>query len=835
MPAKTLYLVDGTSLCYRSFFAIKLSTSGGFPTGAVFGVYQTLKKILSKYKPAYLGFCFDISRKTHRQKKYKEYKIKRPPAPDGLTMQIPIIKELISSLGIRIVEKEGYEADDIIASFCFEATKDNAGVVIVSSDKDLYQLIETPGVSVYNYNKDVFIDKDGFLKEYGFSPQMIIDYLALAGDSTDNIPGARGIGKVGATRLIKEFGGVEDIFGNIDSLPSKTRDILLKSRKDIMLSRELVALHPCELDLGWQDLKIGEPDLQDVHSIFEKLEFKSLLKEIPKPRAQADVEIHKGVSAEDLRSLAESELVLFCRQREVFIFDAGHNRIYIAEAESIKDILEDDGVKKVSCDFKGQLAALSGIGLRGLWFDVKIAAYLLESSLVDYSLPTLVSHYLGEAVSSVSEQLAPYFIYRLYGILSEQLKQEKLDRLFFGVEIPLIYVLSKMQFDGVRVDAGVLRNLLKKIESDIVGTKEKVFKISKRQFNLNSPKQLAAVLFDELHIKPLKKLKTGYSTSEEVLDKLSSEHPVAGYVLEYRHLNKLKTTYINPLIEEVDKNEGILHTQFNQTATQTGRLSSSSPNLQSIPVKGQYSDWLREAFLSSFPQGSILSGDYSQIELRILAHLCEDPNLIKAFKEDIDIHNFTAALLFGVEPGEVNASQRDIAKRVNFGIIYGMSPYGLSKELKIGPEEAQSFIVDYFQRYPGVKNYIDRSLGEAEKEGFVQTILGRKRRLPDINSINVQLREFSRRQATNAPIQGSCADLIKIAMVRIYKELEEKKFATKLIIQIHDELIFDVHPRELSDIKELVKNHMQDSMQLKVPIKVNISCGRNWGQMKDVT
>jgi len=834
MSKKILYLVDGTALCYRSFFALKLSNSSGQAVGAVYGFYRTLKKIISKYKPDYIGICFDVSRKTFRQDKYKEYKSNRPALPDDLKPQIPLIKKLVRSLGIKIIEKKNFEADDVIASLCKGAKKDGLAVVVASPDKDLCQLIESDWVEVYNYSKDKFVTSDDFLAEHGFEPKLMIDYLALAGDSTDNIPGAKGIGKVGAAKLVKEFGLVENIFENLDKIPSKVGKILIKSKEMIFLSKELVQLSYPELGLKLEDLEIKEPDSKKLYEMFCELEFKAFLKEIPKPPINLDLEIKEGASKKILDQLAKTEVFLFIKSENSFVFDKGEKCVYKVVTSSLKEILENEKIKKVSYGFKNQLNNLEEIKPKGIYFDIEIVAFLLESALPDYDLSTLVSHYLAEHFSDIADEFIPYFVYQLYRLLSVKLNEEGLEDLFYDVEMPLVPILSVMQKQGLKINVETLKSLDKSVEKKSDKLRVKIFKIAGKEFNLNSPKQLAVILFDQLGIEPIKKTKTGYSTNEEVLGRLSSKYPIAGFILEYRHLNKLKTTYILPLIEGVETNDGVLHAQFNQTGTQTGRLSSSSPNLQSIPTKGEFAQGLREAFIPSGDRDYILSGDYSQIELRILAHLSNDDNLIQAFEQDLDIHSFTAELLFGEKSEKPIELQRNIAKRVNFGIVYGMSSFGLSKELKITPAEAQNFIDDYFTRYPRVQGYINRIHKQAEKKGFVATILGRRRKLPDINSSNMQLREFARRQATNAPIQGSCADLIKIAMVSIDKELAKKRLKTRLIMQIHDELVFDVPGDELDKVKIIVKKHMEGAMRLAVPVKVNLKVGRNWGQMEPV-
>ncbi|MCF7908449.1 MAG: DNA polymerase I [Candidatus Omnitrophica bacterium] len=836
MPKETVYLVDGTSLCYRSFFAIKLSNSQGVPTGSVYGVYQTLKKIISKYNPSYLGVCFDVSRKTFRQDKFKEYKIQRPPMPDDLGTQIPLVKKLISYLGIKIVEKKNFEADDVIATLCKQATSRKKQVVIVSSDKDLYQLLENDEVSIYSYHKDKFTNRSDFIKENGFKPEEIIDYLALAGDASDNIPGARGIGKVGASKLVKEFKTVENIFNNLDKVSPKMQTILKESKETVFLSKELVTLETPALELSCDDLKIDQIDTKGLYDMFSEFEFKAFLKDLPAPKLEIDLAVKTSLDKKAKENLVKEPLPLVVSGNDIFIFDQFKNCIYKLALSEAEDILTDQKIKKLSHGFREKMAdSASAISkLQGVWFDTKIAAYLLDSSLIDYELEAVVNHYLGEHTNQIPDELKPYFIYKLYQLFLETLKKQSLDKLFFEVEVPLIEVLSQMQAQGVKVQAKVLTKLLEEVEAKVMSHQAAVFKAAGHEFNLNSPKQLSLVLFQELGIPPVKKTKTGYSTNEEVLEKLSLDHSIAKDIIEHRHLNKLKNTYIMPLIQEVKANKGMLHTQFHQTKAQTGRLSSSGPNLQSIPVKGEFSNALRRAFVPKSPDGCILSGDYSQIELRILAHLSKDKELIKAFRDNLDIHTYTASLLFGKKNDKVSELERNVAKTVNFGIIYGMSSYGLVRELKISNIEAQNFIDDYFKRYPGVKAYSEEVKAQANKQGFVTTILGRQRRIPEVKSPNLKLREFALRQAVNAPIQGSCADIIKVAMIKIYNQLKQEKLQAKLTIQIHDELIFDLPKSELSRVSALVRKQMEGAVDLEIPVKVNLKAGNNWGDLENI-
>ncbi|MFA5270832.1 MAG: DNA polymerase I [Candidatus Omnitrophota bacterium] len=833
MSEETIYLVDGTSICYRSFFAIRLSTSKGFPSGAVYGFYQTLKKLITRYKPVYMGICFDVSRKTFRHEKFTEYKIQRPPLPDSLKSQIPVIKRLIGLLGIALIEKEGFEADDVIATITKKALKENKKVIIVSSDKDMYQLLDSDKVKIYDDVGDELISKDNFKNEFGFAPNLIIDYLALTGDSVDNVPGAKGIGKVGASKLVAEFGTIENMFNNIEKIPQKTQGILIREKESIVLSKDLVTLSDYDLALSWQDFMMKDKDDPELHKLFQELEFKSLLKDFASPMLNIKVDIKDELPKDFLKKSGDKEIILYTEGQTAYLSGEGQDIVYKTTLAQIKDALGASELKKISYDFKAQFCALS-VPIKGAWFDVKIAAYLLDSSFSDYELPTLVSHYLGEYISEIPCEAKTYFISRLYKLFYPKLKECGMEDLFFNVEMPLMYVLYGMHEWGVKMDIKALIALSKEVEKKLEGLKKEIFNFSGKEFNLNSPKQLGVVLFADLKIPPVKKTKTGYSTNEDVLVKLSLKYPIAKLILEYRELNKLGNTYVTPLIEMVKEKNSRLHAEFNQTQTQTGRLSSSSPNLQSIPIKGAFSTQLRSSFVSSFTKGFILCADYSQIELRILAHFSGDETLKEAFAKKIDVHRYTAALLFGIKKENVDDHQRTLAKKINFAIIYGMSAYGLSKELNIGVQEAEIFISDYFRRYPKVQAYIQGIYKNVDEHGYVTTILGRRRYLPDFKSPNMQLKDFAQRQAVNTPIQGSCADLIKLAMVRINEELEKNKFKSKLIMQIHDELVFDVPEDELSEVSKIVKRNMEESIKLDVPLEVNLEAGSNWGNTEKV-
>jgi len=835
MSNNTIYLIDGTSICYRSFYAIRLSTSKGVPSGAVFGFYQALKKIRARDKKARIGVCFDVSRKTFRQEKFAAYKIQRQPMPDNLKSQIPLIKKLIYFMGLTTIEKEGFEADDVIAALTEKALRDNFKTVIVTSDKDMYQLLRGDEVTVYDPVKEEIFTEQDFSKTFGFPPNRIIDYLALVGDPVDNVPGAKGIGKVGAAALIQEFTTIEHIFENLQHIPSKTRQILERERERILLSKDLVTLRSCETNINWQDLQVKESDHHQMYALFQELEFKSLLKDVAPPALQVKVDVVEKLPAGFLRKQASEPIVCYSDGGYVYIFDPLSQKVYKVELKEAAEIVTSSSILKISYDFKNQFRLFEPLSIKGIWFDAQLAAYLVDPALTDYRFTTIIAQYLSEFMQDIPSEAMPLFIHRLYLVLHPKLKENGLEKLFFDVEMPLIKVLYEMQRFGVAIHLPTMEELSEKIKNRLEEITKEVFKIAGKEFNLNSPKQLAVILFQDLKIPALKKTKTGYSTNEEVLEKLSSKHLIAKLILEYRELSKLETTYILPLIENVRLQGGRLHAEFNQTATQTGRLSSSSPNLQSIPVKGTFAAHLRSAFVPSFGDGFLVSADYSQIELRILAHFSSDEKLKEAFIKKLDIHRFTASLLFQTSEENITASQRTIAKRVNFGIIYGMSPYGLSQELQITVQEAENFIHDYFLRYPRVNEYIKNIYQKAYEQGFVATILGRRRYLPDFHSPNQQLQDFARRQAVNTPIQGSCADLIKVAMINIHESCQAKKIRSQLIMQIHDELVFDVPENELQEVVTLIKKHMEESIALEVPVVVDVKIGKNWAQMREHT
>lgn len=836
MGNRKLYLIDATAFCYRAFYAIRgLSTSFGQPTGAIYGFVNILSKILKEERPDYLAACFDVSRDTFRQKKFAEYKIQRPPMPDALSSQIPFIKEIISAYGIALFEQEGYEADDIIATVARQAKEYGLSVVAISSDKDILQLVGND-VAVFSLYKEggLIYDAKAVLERFGVEPEKIVDVLALMGDETDNIPGVRGIGEKTAVELIKRFGSLENLLSNTDRIDNaRIRDVIRESLDKIKLNKELAALKDnVDLDFDLDKLKIGKSDYKELFRLFKYLEFRRFLKDLPYgeeiPQATTVAPKYNDKEIQDLLSPGD-ELFLYGLELKDAVFYAKNNFFRLEEpGDNIRAILSNPKIKKISHDLKKIKISLAkaDFNLSGMYFDTMIADYLLEPSKSEYNFIKTgnKTDNLG-AVDSI-RQLRPR--------LEEELRDKSLLNLFFDIEMPLTEVLADMELYGVKLDLQVLRALSSDIEKRLAGLIEDIYRISGTQFNINSPKQLREILFKELKLPVIKKSKTGPSTDEEVLKRLSNKHRLPALLLEYRQLMKLKTTYIDTLPVLVDVRTNRIHTSFNQTATETGRLSSSNPNLQNIPVKTDIGRNIRRAVIASQEDGCLLSCDYSQIELRILAHLSKDKNLIFAFQHDKDIHKSTASLIYGLREDDITDSMRESAKRVNFGIIYGLSAYGLSRDLDISVEDAQMFIDTYFLRYSGVKDYIQEQIGKAQKQGFVTTILGRRRYITEINNKNQGIRQFAQRQAINTPIQGSASDLIKLAMIQIHGQIKQGNLRSKMMLQIHDELVFDVPVRELSVLIELVKCRMENVLKLEVPIKVDMKKGKNWLEMESV-
>lgn len=844
MSKDSLFLIDATAFCYRAFYGLKgLATSFGQSTNAVYGFTSMLNKILKEKKPKYVAACFDVSRDTFRSKKFVEYKTNRPPMPEGLSSQLPLIKQLIAAYGIASYELEGYEADDIIATLSKKAKEKKMPVTIVSSDKDMLQLADENTVIFSPYKDEgVTYDYQEVVNRFGVEPKSIVDIVALMGDGVDNIPGVPGIGEKTAVELIKTFGSLEKLLGHCEAIKKpKLRESICAHIDMIKLNRELALLDShMDLEFELDKLKIGDPDYKELFRLFKYLEFNKLLKELPVEEGQSpDVKPAEKLSLKDFSGLAskEKELVVYGENIDELAFGIKGKIFQLQEPkEKLEEVLAGTKVAKIGHDLKKLKVSLSknGHDLGCLCFDTMVAAYLLNPSKPSYGLNDLAWDYLGKTPSKMDNQSAVWLIEQLRPKLEEQLQEKSLYNLFMSVEMPLVSVLAQMELSGIKLDLELLSGLSVDVEKKLIKLIVDIYALCGCEFNLNSPKQLREVLFEKLKLPVVKRTKTGPSTDESVLRALADKHKLPALLLEYRQLMKLKTTYIDVLPQLVDKKTGRLHTTFNQTATETGRLSSSEPNLQNIPIKTEIGSRIRQAIISSGKDSYLLSCDYSQIELRILAHLSKDENLISAFKQDKDIHKATAALIYDIEEKEVTDAMRETAKRVNFGIIYGLSSFGLSRDLGIPVAQAQEFIDAYFLRYPHVHEYILRQIKEAREKGFVTTILGRRRFIPEINNKNQNIRQFAERQAVNTPVQGSASDLIKLAMIRISGQLQESGLKAKMILQIHDELVFDVNKEELSSLAALVKDGMENVLKLVVPVKVEMKKGLNWLKMEEV-
>ncbi len=841
MAAK-LFLIDAHALCYRSFFAIRdLSTSKGQQTNAIYGFVSTLRKILREHKPEYMAVCFDSPGKTHRQEKFNAYKIQRPVMPRDLIDQIPIIKEVMGAYNLALFESPGFEADDIIATIAHAVKDKNIEVVIVSDDKDMYQLAGER-MSFFSARKDA-IWECGELKEHlGFDPHRITDFIALAGDNSDNIPGVKGIGEVTARQLINDFGSLEDIFRHLDKIKSaKVREKLEQNKEQAVLSKELAVLETeVPLDLQLERLKVGEPQQNRLRELFQGLEFHKFAKEFA-AAGQAfvltDEEIHldiqpvadKGVIQEWIKKIktAGRFAVLADRAARQLILSTGpteHCTVALDQLADWQEIFQDREIEKVTYDSKETIKLLKAqsVSLEGRIFDVFLAEYLAGN-------PQTQLNFMEQPAARRAALL-----WDTYPVLAKEVQEKSLEKLLNEVEEPLAFVLADMETCGVKLDIELLHDLSKECERKIGNLTEQIYRLAGKEFNLNSPKQLSQVLFEDLKLPTVKKTKTGFSTDEGVLTILAPKHEVPALILEYRQLAKLKSTYIDALPALVNPKTGRLHAQFHQTGTETGRLSSSQPNLQNIPIRTELGREIRKAFIPLKAGHVIVAADYSQVELRILAHITRDPGLVKAFQENQDIHAYTASLIFDVEEKDVTPQMRDNAKRVNFGIIYGMSAFGLAKDLGISQTDAQEFIDKYFSRYPKVKDFMDDAIRQCQEKGFVTTLLSRRRYIPEINSPNESMKQFAQRQAINTPVQGSAADLMKLAMIDIHRELKKRKLSSQILITVHDELVLDVPGEEKEEIIELLRERMEHPLELSVPIKVSVKTGANWLETKEI-
>jgi DNA polymerase-1 len=878
---KRIFLIDGNSLCYRAFYAIQsLSTSKGMPTNAIYGFIAMFRKVMKDYDPEYLAVVFDPKGPTKRHKEFADYKLQRKPMPDDLKAQMPRIKEVVAAYNVPVFELPGFEADDVIATLTEKSVRMGLEVVIVTGDKDSFQLIDDNVTVLSQHMKDakVYDDKEVEAK-FGVGPRKMTEFMALVGDTSDNVPGVAGVGPVTAAKLINEFGDIETLYSNLDKVKQESLRAKLESGKEMaFLSRSLVTLEKeLPVDVKLDEVKMSSPDTVKLVSLFREFEFNKFLQEIV-PREEPQRTGYKVVRGDGVKDLTEdirkNKRFSFCLLRRsdgekvagVSFSISDGSSFYVVfgnggfSFEDVRSVFSDNGILKIGYDIKKDLGYLAGKDVKfdGMWFDAMIADYLLEPSVPRRDIEAMVMRRLGVNITAPGAQglswddkgqgtldfssqevsdpkpamEASDMLYRLYPALKDEMAARELDGLFERVEMPLVGVLSGMEREGVGIDLAYVKKMSSRMQEEIESVTRKIYDSAGEEFNINSPKQLQVILFEKLELSPVRKIKTGASTDEDVLSKLSDKHELPRLILEYRGLAKLKSTYYDAILEMTDRSSKKLHTKYNQAVTATGRLSSSEPNLQNIPIKTEMGREIRRAFVPGEKGKVFIAADYSQIELRILAHLSGDKSLKKAFEKDEDIHSYTASLIFEVPMDEVDAKMRSIAKTVNFGIAYGMSAFGLSKDIDIEISEADKFIKAYFERYSGVKKFLEDTIAEAREKGYVTTILKRRRYIPEINSSNAQTRGFAERAAINTPVQGSAADLIKMAMLECHKGFKGTEI--KLILQVHDELIFTAPEKDKVKAAKKIKKLMENVMELKVPMKVDVEAGTNWMDLEEI-
>jgi DNA polymerase-1 len=885
-----LFLIDGAHTLYRSYHAIReLATSDGFPSNALYGFVQTLQKVIREYDPEYLAVAFDLPGPTFRHELYPEYKANRPPAPEDLVVQIPWIKKILEAYRIPCVEKEGYEGDDVMGTLARQAREGGLEAVLVSGDKDLHQLVG-PGIKVLEPRKGLLMGPEEIAAQYGIPPVQLPDLFALTGDKVDNLPGVPGVGPKTAAALLQQFGSLEEIIGRAEEIEKpKIRKSVQENVEKILKTRELVEVD-CRVPLGGltaEDLRRSEPDVPALRELFVRFEFNRFLEELPTERKLSDTH-YRTVRDE---AAFEELLDLLARSKEGFALDlettsknpmlaepvglsfaVGNDRAFYVPVghkylgapdqlplasvlERLRPMLAHPGLPKFGQNIKYDLLVLKrqGVRVEGVAFDTMIASYILDPSVRGHGLDDLALTHLDHKMISYEEvagkkgasqigfdeveveKAAVYSCedahatYMLTRILEEKIQEEEFEHLFHEVEIPLIEVLTEMEFVGVKIDVDHFQGLSSEFREELAKLGGEIHELAGGPFNINSPQQLGKILFEKLKLSNPKKTKTGYGTDVKVLTRLAAEHPLPRLVLAYRSLSKLLSTYVEALPRMIHPETGRIHTSFNQAVTATGRLSSSDPNLQNIPIRTPDGRRIRQGFV---PEKGMwmLSADYSQIELRILAQISGDEQLREAFQKEQDVHGHTASLLFECKPEEVTEEMRRRAKVINFGVIYGMGQLALADQLGITRDEARAFIDQYFQTYEGVKAWREDCLRQAREKGYVTTLLNRRRYVREISSANAGARSFAERTAINTPIQGTAADMIKVAMIRIFRRMREQRLQTRMLLQVHDELVFEVPEEEMAEVQPLIREEMEGVMSLDVPMRVDMESGKNWAE-----
>lgn len=882
-------LIDGNSILNRAFYGIMgsrmLTTPDGTPTNAVYGFLAILFKIMEDIEPEYIAVAFDLKAPTKRHIMYDGYKANRKGMPDELAVQLPIIKEILTAMNIKIMEKEGYEADDILGTLAKWGENEKFSVTILTGDRDAFQLasdnitIRIPRTKAGKTEVDDF-DKAKIIETYGILPQNLIEVKGLMGDSSDNIPGVAGVGEKTALQLIKEYESIDELYKQLEEettdIKGKLKEKLVNGKEMAYLSRELGTIDVnAEIENDLSLFKKEEWNKEEVYRIFQNLKFNRYIERFnlqgTTQKVEELVKVEKCNKIDDIlqniykhkriffyvetKTSNDNILIIKKEIKSISIWDEDNKKaLIINDIQQLKGILEDNNILKCSSNLKETYILLKQIGIepKNFMFDIGVAAYLLNSTSNSYTIQELSQIYLNLNLDTIGQAkeatqldlfnqveetvdntigIYAYCIFSLYDKLKQKLQETEQLELFETIEMPLLEVLAEMQYTGIYINKQELIDFGEELQQRIDELIKTIYEQSGEAFNINSPKQLGEILFEKLQLPVQKKKKSGYSTDVEVLEKLRKYHPVIETILEYRQLVKLKSTYVTAMIPFINEKTQRIHSHFHQTVTATGRISSSDPNLQNIPTRIEIGKKLRKVFKTE--QNRIfIDADYSQVELRILAHVANDENMIRAFKENQDIHAQVASQVFNIPINEVTKEQRDHAKAVNFGIVYGISDFGLSEQLKISKKEAKKYIESYLEKYNGVKKFMENIIEDAKQKGYVQTEFKRRRAVPELNSNSYVVRQFGTRIALNTPIQGTAADIMKIAMIQIYKEFKQKQIKSKIVLQVHDEILVETLPEEKTIVEEIVKRNMETVAKLNIPLKVQLSEGNNWYEAK---
>lgn len=865
---KKLLILDSNSILNRAFYGVRyLSAKDGTPTNAIYGFLNILLKLIKEQEPDYICAAFDVKAPTFRHKQYEGYKAQRKPMPEGLAAQMPLAKDVLRAMGVTILEKEGYEADDIIGTVARLCEESEISCFIATGDKDDLQLASDKTkviltVTKSGYNETIIYDDKGVKEKYHVTPTEFIDVKALMGDPSDNIPGVKGVGEKTAMSLIEKHHSIEYIYENIDDIGLK--GAMLQKMKDgremAFMSKELATINrntPIEFNAE-KCVFDGFENNGELYEILKRLELNSIIKKLDLSGVD-NVKENEDIFKDFSYQVGDKNMISGDKVTVVLDFDgdnissaavgAGNNAVVLNEQDDIKELLEDDSIAKVMFDVKEAIVKLNcRIDIKNIADDTAIAAYLVDPAKNEYTIEKLASEYFGTVIEKPevkqlsllddvetdrSEYLAKCAV--ALGVLNERIgdkiKENGQEKLYQEVELPLVTVLAHLEINGFLVDDHQLKEFADKLGEKIDALTNEIYMLAGEEFNINSPKQLGVILFEKLELKPVKKTKTGYATNADVLEKLRDKHPIVNFIMEYRQLAKLKSTYCDGLRAVVNPNTHRIHSVFTQTVTVTGRLSSTEPNLQNIPTRTELGREIRKMFVAK--DGYVLvDADYSQIELRVLAHIANDETMINAFRNNEDIHAVTASQVLGIPLEDVTKEQRSSAKAVNFGIVYGIGEFSLAQDLHISVKEAKAYIESYLEKYHGVRNYMESIKEQAKKDGYVKTMLNRIRYIPELKSPNYNIRQFGERVALNTPIQGTAADIIKLAMVRVDNRLINEGLKSKLILQVHDELIVEAHKDEVDKVKQILSEEMQNAMELNVPLKVDMSTGHSWYDAK---